>query len=367
VVFFSASFPPVRCGIGDYMARLAAGVAKLPEHDVTVFTTTAAAPADDSVTVLPLFESWSVPEFLRRYPRVLRSRPGMVIGAYPAVVPTPSTSLLFFLPVLARLLLPRCRIVLIVHEFARTEPAARRLLKITLRFAHEVIVLNPLDNAALANEVPAVARRLRTIPIGSNIRARGVPRECLVALRESVGAPESVVLHFGFLQAEEKGFEDLLEAIRLMHRGAVVCASGSLDDRAYHEILRRRIAETGVAVNWLGHLSERDAAAWLQAADAVVLPFHQGVTANRTTVLAALINGAVVITTRGPGTPEYLRDGENVLLVPPTDSQALVGAIDRCLASEELRTRLRRGAAALAPRFEWSRIACEIVGTKERT
>jgi glycosyltransferase involved in cell wall biosynthesis len=362
VVLFSASFPPVRCGVGDYMAKLAAAVAELPGHHVTVFTATTAGPESGTVGVSPVFEQWTVREFLRRYFRVRRERPDLVIAAYPAVVPTPGTSLLFFLPPLARILLPRARVVMIVHEFARTQPAARRLLRITLPFAHEVVVVNGLDGEALAGAVPRVADRLRTVPVGSNIPAHPEPPEQQLARPESRGSHDAVILHFGYLQADEKGFEDLVDAVRLLDRGGVIlCASGSLDDRPFHDALRRHIEAAKVPVHWLGHLGPADAARWLQAADVVVLPFRLGAAENRTSLIAALVNGAAVVTTRGRGTPEYLQDGENVMLVPPRDPQALAQAIERCLASEEFSRRLRRGAAALAPRFDWTRIAADIL------
>ena len=49
------------------------------------------------------------------------------------------------------------------------------------------------------------------------------------------------------------------------------------------------------------------------------------------------------------GVPEVVRDGENGLLVPAGDSEALAAAIRRLLGDDELRARL---AAAAAPSVE---------------
>ena len=52
-----------------------------------------------------------------------------------------------------------------------------------------------------------------------------------------------------------------------------------------------------------------------------------------------------------------LRDGENVLLVPPDDVTALAEAIARLADSPELRQRLGQGAKETSKAFGWDRIA----------
>jgi len=52
-----------------------------------------------------------------------------------------------------------------------------------------------------------------------------------------------------------------------------------------------------------------------------------------------------------------LQDGENVLLVPPRDVEALAGAIARLAGDASLRAQLSAGAAALGERFDWAVIS----------
>ena len=66
---------------------------------------------------------------------------------------------------------------------------------------------------------------------------------------------------------------------------------------------------------------------------------------------AALVNGAAVITTRGPQTPPWLRDGETALLVDPEDPRDLAGAIDHLATDERLAARVRAGARELSVRL----------------
>jgi glycosyltransferase involved in cell wall biosynthesis len=52
-----------------------------------------------------------------------------------------------------------------------------------------------------------------------------------------------------------------------------------------------------------------------------------------------------------------LKDGENVLLVSPSDPQALCEAACRLEEDEALRRRIGEGARALSATFTWEQIA----------
>ena len=85
--------------------------------------------------------------------------------------------------------------------------------------------------------------------------------------------------------------------------------------------------------------------------------------------MEALAAGTPVIATHVGGIPEVVRDGENGLLVPPADVDALAAAIDRLLRDDVLRASL---AAAAAPSVEdlaepriLRRIVQAIVGEQE--
>jgi glycosyltransferase involved in cell wall biosynthesis len=67
--------------------------------------------------------------------------------------------------------------------------------------------------------------------------------------------------------------------------------------------------------------------------------------------LEAMAAGAPVIATGTGGSAEYLRDGENCLLVPPGDADALAAAVARLAADEPLRETLVAGGRATASRF----------------
>jgi len=63
------------------------------------------------------------------------------------------------------------------------------------------------------------------------------------------------------------------------------------------------------------------------------------------------------VATSGHGFDEYLRDGENGLLVPRSDIPALADALVRLLTDTELRASLGAAAAATAEDLDVSRVA----------
>lgn len=85
----------------------------------------------------------------------------------------------------------------------------------------------------------------------------------------------------------------------------------------------------------------------LAAAAVVALPLLPAPRSTGQVVfLEAMSFGKPVVTTRAPGTVDYLRDGGNALLVPPSDPDALAAAVNRLLDDPPLAARL--AAAALA-------------------
>ena len=253
-----------------------------------------------------------------------------------------------------------------MHEFIRTGDAERRHLRLALRAADLVIAVTEAERDAIAERYPFSAARMivrhnpPTIPIAAE------DPEADARMRASFAPPERPVIGFvGLLSAAAKGFEELLEA--LARTDALLVATGSLDpSNAYHQHIAAQIRrlELDERVRWLGFVSDEHLGRLLRAVDAVVLPYRGGAESGYTSMLAALVNGAAVITTRGPQNPPWLRDGETALLVEPQDPAALASAIERLLDDEHLAARLRRGAFSLS--FGWEEIVGAVTAPRRR-
>jgi glycosyltransferase involved in cell wall biosynthesis len=82
-------------------------------------------------------------------------------------------------------------------------------------------------------------------------------------------------------------------------------------------------------------------------------------------LLEAMACGLTVVTAATPGPLQYVRDGENGLVVPRADAAAMAAALERLIADPPLLRRLRESAHATAQRYSWKRIAPETLALYE--
>lgn len=254
------------------------------------------------------------------------------------------------------------------YLFPKAGPLRTWVTRRILADADAAIVTNPEDYAALAG-----LRRLAPIliPIGSNISLAPPAGYDRAAWRAQLGvAPgETLVAYFGLL-SRTKGVDTLLDALeQLPARVRLLVVGGEApapQDREYAAAVRRRLAEgpLGARVHITGHCREDEVSAHLLAADLAALPFADGASFRRGSLLAALAHGLPTVTTLKDerrtlniGADSLQRLGESALLVPPGDAAALAEAIARLAGDAALRARLGAAGRALAAQFSWDAIA----------
>jgi len=89
------------------------------------------------------------------------------------------------------------------------------------------------------------------------------------------------------------------------------------------------------------------------------MPYRDGVSLRRGTLMAILAHGRPLITSpaQGPATP--LVHGQNVWMTPVDDPRVLSDAIRVVSVDGTLRDRLSTGAREVSQQFQWDRIAAE--------
>ena len=146
-----------------------------------------------------------------------------------------------------------------------------------------------------------------------------------------------------------KGVDTLLRAARRVLDSRPKTAfliAGDGRDRARLERLAWSLG-INTKVRFMGQRS--DNLQILKAIDVFVLPsLSEGM---GSVLLEAAACGAPIIATRVGGIPEVVSDGENGLLYPPGDSQALAAALLRLLDDRELAKRLAAEGARRLDRF----------------
>jgi glycogen(starch) synthase len=194
------------------------------------------------------------------------------------------------------------------------------------------------------NGIQARAWRIGTAEVAEVRRAHSL-----------AGTP--LLVFFGRLEWE-KGVHDLVAAlprIRARHPGTrlVVAGKGRQEEELVAVARKHRVRR---AVDFVGHLSDRELRATLAAADAVVLPSRYepfGIVA-----LEAAAAGAPLVASAAGGLAEVVVDGRTGVSFPPGNVAALAEAVHTVLADPAAaRVRARAARARLAVDFDWDRIA----------
>ncbi|UCE02609.1 MAG: glycosyltransferase [Candidatus Latescibacterota bacterium] len=174
--------------------------------------------------------------------------------------------------------------------------------------------------------------------IRNGVRLPEVAAEARRRARRAHGIAEDTLLVGGVGQLiPRKSFDQLVSALGRLSRPDLACVL--IGDGPEREPLQRLARDRGVRLLLPGFLS--DPYTLMGAFDIAVLPSQaEGLPL---VVLESMSLGVPNIATRVAGTPEVIEEGVHGLLVPPADEDALVGALEKLIADEELRQRL--GAA----------------------
>jgi len=339
LVLVSGSLPAVRCGIGDYTARLASQLASIPGISVQVLSTKNALVRPEAVApaeILPLVPSWSLPSVIRSARVIQRLAPDVVHVQYPAVGYTRSLGVLF-LPLAVRLL-ARVPVVLTIHERSERRWHGRLATDFMAVTSSRVVVPDPIEAEALRRRLRIFGTRvdatqmISTIPINSQADP--------AAFRAQLGLTpgELLVGTFGLIHPRRR-LEDIIDSVAALRGPRLLIVGGEADydaqrAREYTAVLERKIDGLGLSgsVRWLGYVSPAEVSAALQACDVAVLLYLEGASERNTTLQAVLEHRRPVVTTDGPATSASLRATPNIYFVPagaysPADlSQAILSA-----------------------------------------
>jgi glycosyltransferase involved in cell wall biosynthesis len=131
------------------------------------------------------------------------------------------------------------------------------------------------------------------------------------------------------------------------------------DYRAYRDEFLRETERLGLVTGRdiiiLGNVPDKSLSGLYHAADVFVFPsVREG---WGLVVLEALASGTPVIASGVEPMTEYLRDGENSLLVSPTDHEAIASGIIELSGNDELRKRLASGGRETAGEYSWENAA----------
>jgi len=241
--------------------------------------------------------------------------------------------------------------------------------------SHLVIATNEDDHQALAAR--ALTAPLVKIPIGSNIHVHAITSDERTFLRAQRGyeATTLVLGYFGFLNRSKGGLtliQTLYELVQqgldahLLMIGERVGASDPTN-HAYLQAVEALIGELhlGKRVQWTGHLADTEVSHALQMVDLLLMPYLDGASLRRGTLMAGLAHSCAIITTTPQSPLPELVHGRDLLYVPPEDAKAAAQAIVQVMQQPTLHARLTANARRQSEQFTWTTIAQQHVAYYE--
>jgi glycosyltransferase involved in cell wall biosynthesis len=376
----TGEYPPMQGGVGDFTRELARALAG-QGHDVHVITGVGDGPDDDGVCVHRVVKSWGLGCW-RSIAGVARQQHLEVLNIQYEPAAYSMRVGVNFLPSRTARRLIKVPIVTTYHDllmpylFPKAGPLRWKVVEYLGRRSDATIVTNEEDRDRLVSlqsfgftQDGLPTSSLQLIPIGSNIQPAqaGVFDVAEERERWQVQRNEFTIGYFGFLNLS-KGGEVLMQALRLLldrrlpvRLILVGGRTGTSDptNAAYAAQVEALIDVLDLKehVSATGYLDAIGASRALSACDVMALPYVDGASMRRGSLMAAIAHGRAIVTTEPRYPIEGLTPEQSVLYVPPNDPPALAQAIERVLIDPALRSRLAQAVRQAAKLYAWDRIA----------
>lgn len=374
-------------GVGDFTREIGFALSKLGATVNVVSSVRAVQPTGGGVsrdggsilerdgsqlTLYPVIERWDFSSW-SRVATLLERTESQILNIQYQTAAYQMHPAMNLLPWRLRVRRNRPKVVATFHDlkvpylFPKAGPVRRWVTRALIRGCDATIVTNAEDRLEAKQRYGA--GNLQLFPIGSNVDPQAPADYDREEWRRrwGVGEDEILLCYFGFLN-ESKGGEVLFRALaRLVASGARVkllmiggkVGSSDPTNVAYLQKVEDLIGELSLAdyVSWTGYVDGPEVSASFWASDICVLPYRDGVSFRRGTLMAALAHGMPIVSTYPRVEVPEIIDGENMILGPPEDPEALAERVRELAVSAQLRQKLAQGATELSRLFSWESIA----------
>jgi glycosyltransferase involved in cell wall biosynthesis len=245
-------------------------------------------------------------------------------------------------------------LVVTIHECSQTHILRKlSLYPFSIR-AREIIFTNEFERQYARRFAPWIDKRSRVIPIGNNIPLGRVVEKDRAR----------TVTYFGLIRPQ-KGIEEVLEMARIFKNrdiglGARIIGTVLPGHEEYYARLKTEALD--LPVEWVIGLNGEPLSQALAETEIAYLPFPDGASERRSSLIAMLANKAAIITTSGPHTPSSMRDA--VLLAK--SSQHAAELAEEMYHTPAMHRALQSKASGYSARYAWDSIAGEHIAMYQR-
>ena len=367
----TGEYPPQQGGVGDFTRELARALIAAG-HDAQVVTGTGGRHQQDDVVVHRVVGSWGMRCWDSIAEVVAREQLDVLNIQYEPAAYAMRIGVNFLPSAWGRRKI-KIPVVTTFHDllvpylFPKAGLLRWKVVEYLARHSDAVIVTNGEDHARLSN-LQFPASNLHVIPIGSNIDPvlAGNFDRAVERARWNIQSDEYILGYFGFLNLS-KGGSDLMQALKILRDEGLPVKllliggrTGSSDptNAAYAAQVDQLIASLGLSESVIatGYLTPAEVSRALSVCDVMVLPYVDGASLRRGSLLAAIAHGKAIVTTEPRYPIEGLKAEESLLMVAPNDPQALAEAVNRIRQDATLRQRLESHVREAARLYTWDRI-----------
>ena len=306
VLYITGEYPPNQGGVADYTAILRSELRAL---DVTSEVLTSSDCASTEPTVHPVVGTWGFP-FWGVAQQIISERRIDVVHIQYQTAAFDLKPAINLLPWYLRRRTPRPAIVTTFHDlrvpylFPKAGPLRRWVTHMLGRHSDAIIFTNREDReeweAAVDSGVPSTKKTpAHQVDVGPAVSVVPITADERRALRAECGvAPDAYLVgFFGFVNLT-KGLDTLFQAVRILRDQNIpaqaLIIGGSLGESdpynaVYKEhlerLIRRLDLDMGDILLSTGYLEAADASRALATCDAMALPFADGASLRRTSLL----------------------------------------------------------------------------------
>lgn len=292
MIIITGTYPPARCGVGDYVQNML---------NTTI----------GKKWKLFYRTSWKLNQLIACICDLKKETDDVINLQYPTV--GYGASIVPHLLAIYAVVCLHKRLYITLHEYSQLGWKGKLAISILFPFAHDIIFTTSFEMDCAKRYNPWL-RKGHVIKIRSNIPADKPSR--------SINERKYDVGYFGYIRPQ-KGIEQFISVADFLQKeGKQVYVMGQTQPEFgwYNEPILKDLANKNI--HYYGDQTTEDVARILSNTKIVYLPFPDGLSERRGSFLAAVINGAAVISQAGKYTSQDQKN--NFTLIEPDNAKNFI-------------------------------------------
>lgn len=322
ILVITGSYPPIRCGVGDYTNVLVHNLARYIERIDVLTSCDAKTENNGNINVLPTIKKWSGIGLLKEVHSIVSRNNYDVVNIQYPTSEYPRSIANYLLPMLLRF--SGKKVIFTMHEYSDNGVLYKICRIPAIIFSNKIIVVDDHTYEELCNQYSFLKKKIVKLHIGSNIPISHDDTDASLNIRNQIlkkTKGKNIISYFGFVTGNKK-LELILESMYLLKQknqlSSVFLIIGELDRKnptanKVNDLIEKYDLHEDVIIT--GYVESDKVGYYFQASDAAMLLFENGVSMRNGSFLAAQQEGIPVFTTESEDARKYLSDMKNVYLI----------------------------------------------------